>query len=144
MQATGWQQRSLLEMGEAEAKALALQLRATWLLTGHRSASLCDGFRHSSKLAESLDLLTTRQPLLLVLEELHWSDYSSLDLLAVLARRWESSRLLLCWARIVFPTRCSEAISSPMSTGQRGQHGVGKIKGKLNTVRLKSPYQSFA
>jgi ActR/RegA family two-component response regulator len=82
-------------MGEAEAMALALQLSATWLLTGHRSASLCDGFRHRSELAEALDLLTTRQPLLLVLEDLHWSDYSALDLLAVLARRRESSRLLL-------------------------------------------------
>jgi hypothetical protein len=109
--------------------ALALQLSATWLLTGHRSASLCDGFRHRSELAEALDLLTTRQPLLLVLEDLHWSDYSALDLLAVLARRRESSRSC-CWARIVFPTRCSEAICSPMSTGQRGQHGVDKIKGK--------------
>jgi tetratricopeptide (TPR) repeat protein len=47
------------------------------------------------ELAEALDLLTMRQPLLLVLEDLHWSDYSTFDLLAVLARRRESSRLLL-------------------------------------------------
>jgi predicted nucleic acid-binding protein len=32
-QATGWQQSGLLETGEAEAIALALQLSATWLLT---------------------------------------------------------------------------------------------------------------
>jgi DNA-binding winged helix-turn-helix (wHTH) protein len=47
------------------------------------------------ELAEALDLLTARQPLLLVLEDLHWSDYSTLDLLAVLARRREPARLLL-------------------------------------------------
>src|SRR5262249_17936601 len=34
-------------------------------------------------------------PLLLVLEDLHWSDPSTLDLLAVLARRQEPARLLL-------------------------------------------------
>ena len=39
--------------------------------------------------------LTARQPLLLVLEDLHWSDPSTLDLLAVLARRREPARLLL-------------------------------------------------
>jgi len=47
------------------------------------------------ELAEALELLTARQPLVLVLEDLHWSDYSTLDLLAVLARRRESARLLL-------------------------------------------------
>src|SRR5207244_1740367 len=47
------------------------------------------------ELAEALELLTARQPLLLVLEDLHWSDYSTLDVLAVLARRQEPARLLL-------------------------------------------------
>jgi DNA-binding winged helix-turn-helix (wHTH) protein/predicted ATPase len=47
------------------------------------------------ELAEALDLLTTRQPLVLVLEDLHWSDPSTLDLLAVLARRREPARLLV-------------------------------------------------
>jgi predicted ATPase/DNA-binding winged helix-turn-helix (wHTH) protein len=47
------------------------------------------------ELAEALDLLTARQPLVLVLEDLHWSDPSTLDLLGVLARRREPARLLL-------------------------------------------------
>jgi DNA-binding winged helix-turn-helix (wHTH) protein/tetratricopeptide (TPR) repeat protein len=47
------------------------------------------------ELAEALELLTARQSLLLVLEDLHWSDASTLDLLAVLARRREPARLLL-------------------------------------------------
>jgi predicted ATPase len=47
------------------------------------------------ELAETLELLTARRPLVLVLEDLHWSDPSTLDLLAVLARRPEPARLLL-------------------------------------------------
>ena len=47
------------------------------------------------ELAEALELLSARQPLVLVLEDLHWSDPSTLDLLAVLARRREAARLLL-------------------------------------------------
>jgi DNA-binding winged helix-turn-helix (wHTH) protein/tetratricopeptide (TPR) repeat protein len=47
------------------------------------------------ELAEALEVLTVQQPLVLVLEDLHWSDPSTLDLLAVLARRREPARLLL-------------------------------------------------
>ena len=47
------------------------------------------------ELAEALELLTAQQPLVLVLEDLHWSDPSTLDLIAVLARRREPARLLL-------------------------------------------------
>ena len=47
------------------------------------------------ELVEALELLTAQQPLVLVLEDLHWSDPSTLDLIAVLARRREPARLLL-------------------------------------------------
>jgi DNA-binding winged helix-turn-helix (wHTH) protein/predicted ATPase len=47
------------------------------------------------ELAEALERLTARQPLVLVLEDLHWCDASTLDVLAMLARRRESARLLL-------------------------------------------------
>jgi DNA-binding winged helix-turn-helix (wHTH) protein/predicted ATPase len=47
------------------------------------------------ELAEALEVLTVQQPLVLVLEDLHWSDPSTLELLAVLARRREPARLLL-------------------------------------------------
>jgi DNA-binding winged helix-turn-helix (wHTH) protein/tetratricopeptide (TPR) repeat protein len=47
------------------------------------------------ELAEALELLTAQQPLVLVLEDLHWSDPSTLDLIAILARRREPARLLL-------------------------------------------------
>jgi len=47
------------------------------------------------ELAEALERLTARQPPLLALEDLHWSDPSTLDVLAMLARRREPARLLL-------------------------------------------------
>jgi DNA-binding winged helix-turn-helix (wHTH) protein/predicted ATPase len=47
------------------------------------------------ELAEALERLTAQQPLVLVLEDLQWSDPSTLDLIVVLARRREPARLLL-------------------------------------------------
>jgi DNA-binding winged helix-turn-helix (wHTH) protein/predicted ATPase len=47
------------------------------------------------ELVESLDALTVDSPLVLVLEDLHWSDSATIDLLAMLARRRDASRLLV-------------------------------------------------
>jgi DNA-binding winged helix-turn-helix (wHTH) protein len=47
------------------------------------------------EMAEALEALTADTPLVLVLEDLHWSDYSTLDLVASLARRREPARLLV-------------------------------------------------
>ena len=47
------------------------------------------------ELAEALEVVTSAQPLVLVLEDLQWSDHATLDLLAWLARRREPARLLL-------------------------------------------------
>ena len=47
------------------------------------------------ELAEAMEALTTEQPLVLWLEDLHWCDVSTLDWLAFVARRWEHTRLLV-------------------------------------------------
>ena len=47
------------------------------------------------ELIEALETLTQHAPLVLVLEDLHWSDYSTLDLLSLLARRPDPARLLV-------------------------------------------------
>ena len=39
------------------------------------------------EMGEALDALTAEAPLVLVLEDLHWSDYSTLDLISYLARQ---------------------------------------------------------
>jgi tetratricopeptide (TPR) repeat protein len=47
------------------------------------------------EMAETLEVLTAERLLVLVLEDLHWSDYATLDLLSFLARRRQPARLLL-------------------------------------------------
>jgi hypothetical protein len=47
------------------------------------------------ELAEALEVVTQEHPLVLTLEDLHWSDVSTLDLLSMLARRQEPARLLV-------------------------------------------------
>lgn len=47
------------------------------------------------ELVEALDALSVDAPLVLVLEDLHWSDSATIDLLAMLARRREAARLLV-------------------------------------------------
>ena len=47
------------------------------------------------ELAEALEVLTSDHPLVLVLEDLHWCDPSTLDLLAYLAQRRQPARLLV-------------------------------------------------
>jgi len=45
--------------------------------------------------AQALEVLSRRRPVVLWLEDLHWSDHSSLDVLAFLAGRRDSARLLV-------------------------------------------------
>jgi predicted ATPase len=47
------------------------------------------------EMAEALEALTAERPVVLVLEDLHWSDYSTLDLISYLARRSEPVRLMV-------------------------------------------------
>ena len=47
------------------------------------------------EMSEALEALTTDTALVLVLEDLHWSDHSTLDLLGMIARREETARLLV-------------------------------------------------
>jgi len=47
------------------------------------------------EMAEAIETLALESPLLLVLEDLHWSDYSTLDLISYLARRQGRARLMV-------------------------------------------------
>ena len=93
--------------GGQEVVALLRQQAPTWLMQMPglvRAADLemlrrrmigVTRERMLRELTEALDLLTAQQPLIIVLEDLHWSDPSTMDLIAVLARRQEPVRLLL-------------------------------------------------
>lgn len=47
------------------------------------------------EMAEALEVLTADLPLVLILEDLHWSDYSTLDLISYLARQRHAAQLML-------------------------------------------------
>ncbi|MBI3801569.1 MAG: AAA family ATPase [Deltaproteobacteria bacterium] len=95
------------EPGREHLITLFRQLAPTWLL---QMPSLLDptsrqelrretvGTTRECMLRELTDVagaLTTETPLVLVLEDLHWGDYSTLDFLSHLAWRQEPARLLL-------------------------------------------------
>jgi DNA-binding winged helix-turn-helix (wHTH) protein len=47
------------------------------------------------EMGEALEVLTAQSPLVLALEDLHWSDYSTLDLISYLARQRRPARLMV-------------------------------------------------
>jgi DNA-binding winged helix-turn-helix (wHTH) protein/tetratricopeptide (TPR) repeat protein len=47
------------------------------------------------EICEALEVITARTPLIVILEDLHWADPSTLDFISAVARRRESARLLL-------------------------------------------------
>jgi len=51
------------------------------------------------EISEALEAITVDHPLVLILEDLHWADRSTLDVVSALARRRGSSRLLLLVTR---------------------------------------------
>ncbi|HEX2483842.1 MAG TPA: AAA family ATPase, partial [Myxococcota bacterium] len=75
------------------------------------------------ELAEAVEVLTAAKPLLLVLEDLQWSDHSTLDLLSSLARRREPARLL-----VIGTYRTPEVA--------RGAHPLGAIAQELKVHGL--------
>ena len=47
------------------------------------------------EMAQALEALTAETPLVLLIEDLHWSDFSTLELISAVARRSEPARLLI-------------------------------------------------
>ncbi|MGH8574072.1 MAG: AAA family ATPase, partial [Gammaproteobacteria bacterium] len=82
-QAPTWLVQMPAAMEEAEREALTRQLYGS---TQERMAR---------ELVEAIEVLTAERPLLLWLEDLHWCDLSTVELLAMLARRREPARLLV-------------------------------------------------
>jgi predicted ATPase/type II secretory pathway predicted ATPase ExeA len=92
--------------GEAIVAVLAQRaptwlVQMPWLVTAAAAATLRERAlgatreRMLREVVEALEALAAERPLLLVLEDLHWVDYSTLDLLTRLAHRREPARLLV-------------------------------------------------
>src|SRR5262245_29713677 len=89
----------LLESLRRRAPTWLLQM--PWLVNAgdqeafEREAAGSTRERMLREMAETIESLTAETPLVMALEDLHWSDYSTLDLISYLARRREPARLLL-------------------------------------------------
>ena len=91
----------------AETRRCLVQLAPTWAiqLPAHippeeRRPLQQDAFgarqeRMLREICEVLEALAQRQPLMIVFEDMHWADYSTVDLLSALARRRSSARLMV-------------------------------------------------
>ncbi len=77
------------------------------------------------EMAEALEALAAEVPIVLVFEDLHWSDHSTLDLIGLLARRRESARLM-----IVGTYRPADAIASghPLRGLKQDLHSHGQCR----------------
>jgi predicted ATPase/DNA-binding winged helix-turn-helix (wHTH) protein len=82
-QAPTWLMRMPWLLGEKDRNALQNRV-----LNATREGMLLE-------IAEVIEALTAEIPLVLVVEDLHWSDYATLDLISFLARRHEAARLLI-------------------------------------------------
>jgi predicted ATPase/DNA-binding winged helix-turn-helix (wHTH) protein len=75
------------------------------------------------EMAQAIEALTSHTALVMVLEDLHWCDYSTLDLISYLAHRRDSARLLL-----VGTYRPVEVIV--------GEHPIRDVKRELQLHKL--------
>jgi DNA-binding winged helix-turn-helix (wHTH) protein/predicted ATPase len=116
-----------LAMLRAHAPTLLAQI--PWLIRDHERQALqlemagATRERMLREAAEVLEAFSASTPLVIVIEDLHWTDYSTLDLVSYLARRGEPARLM-----IVGTYRPAEVIS----TG----HPLSSVKRELQAHRL--------
>ncbi|MCI0619278.1 AAA family ATPase [bacterium] len=75
------------------------------------------------EMSQAFGIITQTLPLILFLEDLHWSDYSTVDLLSCIARHKETARLL-----IIGTYRPTDVIA--------GDHPLKAVKQELQTHRL--------
>ena len=93
------EERKVTELLRAHAPLWLLQM--PWLLSPSerellsREMSGATRERMLREMGEALDLLASKVPLVLILEDLHWSDYSTLDLISYLATQRRPAHLMV-------------------------------------------------
>jgi predicted ATPase len=87
--------RQVVDVLRAEAPMWLLQMPSLVSASDRESLSRdvlgATRERMLREMSEALEALTAEVPLVLVLEDLHWSDYSTLDLISYLARQRQSA-----------------------------------------------------
>ena len=87
------------------------------LATGRQVALQHERYRSHRAVRELLELLASTQPLILVLDDLHWADDASLELLGALLRRVPAGAVLMALA--VRPRQVPERLSSALERAHR-------------------------
>ena len=87
------------------------------LATGRQVALQHERYRSHRAVRELLELLASTQPLVLVLDDLHWADEASLELLGALLRRAPAGAVLMALA--VRPRQVPERLSSALEGAHR-------------------------
>lgn len=82
---------------------------------GHRESVADERYRSHRAIRRLLELLATDRPLVLVLDDLHWSDVASIELIGALLRRPPSAPILfaLAFRPSQAPARLSAALAVP-------------------------------
>jgi predicted ATPase len=80
------------------------------------------GYRMLREMADALETLTADRTLVLVFEDLHWSDRSTVDLVGYLARRREPARLV-----VIGTYRAADLVIT--------DHPLNRVKRELHALR---------
>ena len=119
--------QSVIECLSRYAPSWLLQL--PWVITGdelqdlQRKTVASGQERMLREIAQALEQLTHAHTLIVCLEDLHWSDYSTLAVISYLARRRQAAKLL------ILATFRSEAVSE-------GNHPVSTTRNELLLHKL--------
>src|SRR4051794_11820854 len=112
----------VVELLSRRAPTWAIQM--PWLVDARDLDALHERARGTTRdrmlreMLELLEQLAEAEPVVLVLEDMHWSDPSTLDLLVALARRTQPARLLV------------------LATGRLGEGPLGAVARELSLRRL--------
>ena len=106
-----------------------------------RATSVADErYRAHRAVRRLLELLAAERPLVLVLDDLHWSDGASIELLGALLRRGPDAPVLLALAFRPgqAPARLSAALAAPVGAADRAraaQRGAGDAAAAASSIR---------
>lgn len=109
---------SLCLTGDEKIRSLLTAAAPAWYSPGHAPPPSL------GEICEALESLSQSEPLLLVFEDVHWADDSTLDLIAALARRRAPARLMLLasfQSDDLEPRHPLRLLQQSLATGRRGE-----------------------
>src|SRR6266480_3087568 len=105
------------------------------LASGHPAALQHERYRSHRAIRELLEQLATTKPLVLVLDDFHWADAASAELLGALLRRPPAAAVLIALA--VRPRQMPERLSAALERAQRAATLTRIELGPLNRAEAR-------